>query len=113
VKSNFLNSECDGLSVLPTLLGRGKQEQHPYLYWEFDEQGGKTAVLKWPWKLIHLNTGVREAKGEAAKPKALEVKLFNLTEDAGEASNVAAAHPELVVELEKHMKDAYRSPARE
>jgi arylsulfatase A-like enzyme len=29
----------DGVSLLPTLTGRGRQQQHPYLYWEFYEQG--------------------------------------------------------------------------
>jgi arylsulfatase A-like enzyme len=107
-----VNSECDGLSLIPTLLGKGNQENHLYLYWEFDEQGGKTALLKWPWKLIHLNTGGLDSKGAAAKTKALEVELFNLAEDSGEATNVASGHPEVLAELERHMKEAHRPPVR-
>ncbi len=34
----------DGISFLPTLLGKKKQAKHEYLYWEFHEQGGKIAV---------------------------------------------------------------------
>lgn len=29
----------DGISLVPTLLGSGEQEQHEYLYWEFHGQG--------------------------------------------------------------------------
>jgi arylsulfatase A-like enzyme len=108
-----VTAECDGLSMLPTLLGKGKQEQHPYLYWEFDEQGGKSALLKWPWKLIHLNTEAHNPRNAAGKTKSLEVALFNLAEDSGEATNFAAARPELVAELEKDMKDAHRSPVKD
>jgi hypothetical protein len=41
----------------------------------------------------------------------LEVQLFNVSEDAVESNNVAAAHPELVAELQKDMAGAYRPPA--
>jgi arylsulfatase A-like enzyme len=103
--------ECDGISLVPTLVGAGKQRQHPFLYWAFDEQGGKTAVLKWPWKLIHLNTGGHAKRNVAGKSSPLEVQLFNVSEDAVESNNVAAAHPELVAELQKDMAGAYRPPA--
>jgi arylsulfatase A-like enzyme len=103
--------ECDGISLVPTLLSAGQQRQHPFLYWSFDEQGGKTAVLKWPWKLIHLNTGGHSKRNSAGKAPQLEVQLFNLSDDAGELRNVAAAHPDLVVELQRDMAGAYRPPA--
>ena len=45
----------DGISFLPTLLGKGKQREHDYLYWEFHESGGKIAVRKDNWKAITLN----------------------------------------------------------
>ena len=106
-----VTAECDGLSLLPTLLGKGEQRQHSFLYWAFDEQGGKTAVLKWPWKLIHLNTGGHSKKSGAAKISPLEVQLFNLDDDAGASKNVATAHPALVAGLQKDMNSAYRPPA--
>ena len=34
----------DGISFLPTLLGKTQNHQHDYLYWEFHEQGKKQAV---------------------------------------------------------------------
>ena len=106
-------SECDGLSLVPTLLGRGTQALHPYLYWSFDQQGGKTAVLQWPWKLIHLHTGGLSPGKPAQTAPPPEVQLFNLNEDPGETTNVASAHPERVAELGKAMKEAYRPPVRE
>lgn len=108
-----VKSECDGLSLVPTLLDKGTQRRHPYLYWNFDEQGGKAAVLKWPWKLIHHNTSGNSSRKAASEQSAIEAQLFNLAQDSGETTNLAQAHPDLVAELEKDMRDAYRSPAKE
>lgn len=106
-----LQAPTDGISLLPTLLANGEQKKHEYLYWNFDEQGGKRAVLQWPWKLIHLNTGAT-AKGGKAKgqPKPLEVQLFNLDTDIGEQQNVASENAELVKNLEAKMQEAWREP---
>lgn len=100
----------DGISYAPTLLGQGGQVQHPYLFWNFDEQGGKRAVLKWPWKLIHLNTGegMKQAKGKAQPMQSL---LYNLDADRGEEHNVMDANPAIVKELEAAMTEAYRAPS--
>lgn len=111
-----LPPETDGISFAPTLFGMGDtQKQHPYLYWNFDEQGGKTAVLQWPWKLIHLNTGkVRPGagpSGRSTQPRPLQVILHNLETDPGEETNAAATHPEKVAELQKFMKEAWREPS--
>lgn len=107
-----VTSECDGLSIVPTLLGRDHQAQHPYLYWDFDEQGGRTAVLKWPWKLIHLHTRGQAPGKSSPKAQPMEVQLFNLTEDPGETTNVASAHPDQVAELQRAMREAYRPPVQ-
>ena len=39
----------DGISFAPTLLGSGKQQEHPYLYWEFK---GQVAVREGNWKAL-------------------------------------------------------------
>ncbi|MEZ0389114.1 MAG: arylsulfatase [Verrucomicrobium sp.] len=113
-----VEGETDGISFVPTLKGNGgPQVEHKYLFWDFNEQGGKKAVLKWPWKLIHLNTGGRQKKNAAAQqggvPKSLQVQLFNLEEDPAEQNNLATLKPELVTELEGYMKEAWREPVRE
>ncbi len=117
-----VTAECDGISFLPTLLGKSaQQKQHPYLCWYFNEKGGKRAVLQWPWKLIHLNTGsevpfdgpeaTAKKKRPAAAAKPLDVQLFNLETDPAESKNVAAQKPEKVKELERIMKQAWRNPS--
>ncbi|MEM7110415.1 MAG: arylsulfatase, partial [Bacteroidota bacterium] len=40
----------DGISFLPTLTGKGPQQQHEYLYWEFHEKGGRQAIRLGNWK---------------------------------------------------------------
>lgn len=111
-----VQGECDGISFLPTLLGNAKeQKKHDYLFWNFMEQGGKRSVLQWPWKLIHLNTGVMDQKpaGKAkaqAPAKPLIVELYNLDSDPAEETNVADKNPDTVKKLEKLMQESYREP---
>ncbi|HMQ87716.1 MAG TPA: arylsulfatase [Flavilitoribacter sp.] len=76
----------DGISYLPTLFGR-PQPAHEFMYWEFYEQGGKKAVLFGNWKLIALNVN---------KPEEMTWELYDLTNDLGEAHNLADQHPDLV-----------------
>ncbi|MGE4489525.1 MAG: arylsulfatase [Kiritimatiellales bacterium] len=85
-----LTSPTDGISMLPTWLGREGQRQHEYLYWEFHEQGGRVAVLKDHWK------GVRYGVDE--QPDS-PLELYDLSNDPGETQNIAAQYPEIVKEL--------------
>jgi len=113
-----LTTDSDGISFLPTLLGQSAQQKpHPYLVWYFNEQGGKKAVLQWPWKLIHLNTAfAAPAAGsdqisparKAAPPKPLVVQLFNLETDVTESINLASEHSAKVKELEAILQQAWR-----
>ncbi len=89
----------DGISYLPAMLGdRGKQGHHPYLYWEFAEQGGRQGVRQGNWKGIRL---------DVAKDPEGPLELYNLETDLGEESNVADAHPDVVARLAKYMDDAH------
>ncbi|MAT70984.1 MAG: sulfatase [Planctomycetaceae bacterium] len=93
----------DGISYVPTLLARGEQPQHDYLYWEFYEQGGKQAVRMGKWKGIRLNVG-------ADRDGPLEV--YDLEADLGETNNVAEQHPEIAAKLAALMAEAHvDSPA--
>lgn len=57
--------QTDGISFLPTLLGKGKQKEHEYLYWEFHEKevdklyvmaiGKACDCLLVVWRKQHLN----------------------------------------------------------
>ena len=91
--------DSDGLSFLPTLLGRaGDQQQHEYLYWEFSEEGGKQAVRQGPWKAVRL---------AALDPAHAEIELYNLDADLAEQHDVAAGHPEIVARLSVLMREAH------
>ena len=90
----------DGISFLPTLKGQ-EQKEHPYMYWEFHELGGRVAVRQGDWKLIRYDIN-RTPKGE--------FELYNLTEDIGEENNLAIQYPEKVEELKELMREA-RTPS--
>jgi len=90
--------DTDGISLVPTLLGTGTQKKHAYLYWEFHEDGGKQAVRKGKWKLIHL--GVSEQL-------RYRTELYDLDSDPAEKKNLARRHPEIVAELDALMKQAH------
>ncbi len=90
--------DTDGISMVPELTGRpDQQEKHPWLYWEFHEQGGKQAVRKGDWKGIRLNVRI-----DPDSP----VELYNLEEDPGEKQNLAADHPDIVSEMAGTMDEA-------
>jgi arylsulfatase A-like enzyme len=80
-------ANTDGLSILPTLTGRGKQAQHPFLYWEFYEQGGSVAARLGQWKAVRLNM--------ATAPNG-PIELYDLAADPGEKHDVAQQQPELI-----------------
>jgi len=90
-------SSVDGVSMVPTLTGRGAQQQNAYLYWEFHEQGGKQAVRRGSWKAVRLNVN--------RNPDA-PVELYHLEEDAGEEQDIADRHPGVVEELSQIMEEA-------
>lgn len=80
------NTDTDGISLMSTLTGRGKQQQHDYLYWEFMDLGGQQAVRVGDWKGIRNNV--------KSGNKAIE--LYDLKTDIKEQNNIAAAHPDIV-----------------
>lgn len=78
----------DGLSLLPTLLGNAKaQEKHEYLYWEFEEKGGRRGVTTEKWKALRLDVN--------KNPQA-PVQLYDLKNDPSETKDVAAENPQVV-----------------
>lgn len=78
--------DCDSISFLPTLTGRGTQVEHEYLVFEFHEYGGQKAVRIGDWKAV-----LREIhSGNDA------VELYDLSVDCAESNDVAAENPKLV-----------------
>jgi arylsulfatase A len=87
----------DGISFLPTLLGKKEQKKHDYMYWEFHELGGRQAIRKGKWKFVRY---------DVLKADKTTTELYDLSKDIGETTNVAAQNPEVVKEMMKLMKNA-------
>jgi arylsulfatase A-like enzyme len=87
----------DGVSFLPTLLQKGKQQQPDYLYWEFHELKGRVAIRKGNWKGVRYDVSVN--------PNS-PLELYDLSKDPSEKNNVAAQNPEVVRELDQLIKGA-------
>jgi arylsulfatase A-like enzyme len=86
----------DGLSMVPTLLGRPhEQTAHELLYWEHAR--AQQAIRVGDWK-AH-----RKRPGDP-------IELYDLSSDPGEQHDVAARHPEVVARLTALMRDA-RTPS--
>ena len=91
----------DGISFYPSLLGNTENQAiHPYLYWEFYEQGGKQALIKDHWKLVKLN--VRDTMKEKS------IELYDLQKDPSESTSIAEDHPDIIIALEQLMQEAHR-----
>jgi arylsulfatase A-like enzyme len=86
----------DGISFLPTLLGK-RQREHKYLYWEFQLELTMQAVRMGNWKAVRL---------APSQP----IELYNLKIDFGEENNVANEHPEIIKQM-KEILDKARTDA--
>jgi arylsulfatase A-like enzyme len=73
----------DGISFVPTLLGKDGQKEHDFLYWEFDETD-QIGVRMGDWKLV-------VKKGTPL--------LYNLATDIHEDHDIAAEHPDIVQKM--------------
>jgi arylsulfatase A-like enzyme len=86
----------DGISYLPTLLGReDQQKKHEYLYCASQEGTTSVGVRYGNWKLVKYrsaNAGKRKRRVD----DSLGWRLYNLTEDIGEKNDLAKKHPEIV-----------------
>ena len=93
------NNEKDGQDLSSLLLGQ--TDESPRNVWHYFRGNNLEAVRSGPWKLAirpqSLGMGIKE------KPEDLltrEVRLYNLEEEIGERTNVAAQHPEVVSRLQ-------------
>jgi arylsulfatase A len=101
-------SNVDGLSIVPTLVGRdNKQKKHEFMYWEWhrynwgkrrNSPGGLAqAVRMGDWKAVRHSSDV-------------PFELYNLSTDIGENNNVAAEHPDIVARIERLVSTARTDP---
>ncbi|RRB07936.1 hypothetical protein EHT25_05610 [Larkinella rosea] len=104
----------DGISFLPTLLGKPQPKSHSNLYWEFFEINynwnkpdnkfpriylDKQAARMGDWKAVRADL--------LTKPDA-PLELYNLKDDVGETKNVAAAHPDVVLQMTELLRTSRR-----
>ena len=100
ITGSALPHGVDGVSFLPTLINKGEQTKHDYLYFEFHEMGGRQSILKDGWKLIRLF---------AKDSTKTRYELYNLDQDPTERFDLSTKHPEKVSEYIKIM-DSARTP---
>ena len=96
--------QSDGVSMLPTLLGKSDQPKHDFLYFEFrrgNVRNYSTRALRMGnWKAVQ-----RSEKNQGKK--FIPIELYNLKKDLGEENNIASKNPELVQQMEKLMDNAH------
>jgi len=86
-------ANIDGISILPTLLGRKQNTTDRFLYWEFPSGGFKQAVRWKNFKAVRL-----------APDKPLE--LYDLDKDLAEQNNIAESNPDVVAKIQAYLKTA-------
>jgi arylsulfatase len=91
-----LPPDLNGINLAPTLLGKGNQSSHAYLYWEFPAYGGQQALRMGNWKAVRQNI-IRNG---------IQTELYDLKDDPSESTNLASKHPSIVSEMEKLMEEA-------
>jgi len=94
--------DTDGISFLPTLLGKERQKQHDFLYWEFPEYDGQVAIRMGDWKVVRQNI-----KNDKKKPT---LELYNLADDPAESKNLVNEHPEIVQKAAAILKSEHENP---
>ncbi|MCB0647095.1 MAG: arylsulfatase [Saprospiraceae bacterium] len=82
-----LTEQTDGISFLPTLLGKKQNAKHEFLLWEFPENGGQVAIRIGDWKVVRQHLKDKDAP---------TLELYHLIRDPGEKNNLAAQHPEII-----------------
>lgn len=78
----------DGVSIAPTLLGKGHQRQRDFI---IHQASNGQSIIRGKHKLVRVRM---------KKSKDTPIELYDLETDHAEEDNIADAHPELVKELE-------------
>ncbi len=81
----------DGVNLIPHLSGPVLKDPHDALFWRFGQQ---TAARKGDWKLVKYDAVADGGKGTSP------ARLYNLADDIGEKTDLAAKHPDKVKELQ-------------
>jgi len=94
--------ETDGISIVPTLLGKSsRQKEHDYLFWDFAGYGKQIAVRMGKWKGVKAN--IRDKKD-------VSLELYDLENDPAEQNDIAAEFPDVVARIEEIILEARTKP---
>ncbi|MDG1897819.1 MAG: arylsulfatase [Fuerstiella sp.] len=93
----------DGISYLPTLLGKPDQERHEYLYWASQEGATSIGVRYDKWKLVRYRRPGGRLNGKQAESND-DWRLYDLSKDIGEEDNVAAENGDIVTQIRSLLK---------
>ena len=85
------NDWFDGISIYPTLTGKGEQGKHKYLYWEFHETN-MLGLRMDNWKMVVKNGNC---------------SLYDLATDLHEDNNVASQYPDIVNEMKQYIRNEH------
>jgi arylsulfatase A-like enzyme len=92
----------DGRSLLPELLGNSRmQAQHPFLYFEYPENGGQVAVRMGNWKGVRKNI---------RKNPAAPWELYDLSLDRAETNDLATRQPDIIAQMKAIAKQEHLHP---
>ncbi len=92
------DGSLEGVDLLPFLTGKNPDAPHDALFWRL---GAQMAVRQGNWKLVRYDTAI-DTPGETSRGMAAKVtssRLYDLSNDPGEADDLASRHPEKVKEL--------------
>ena len=91
--------KIDGVDISPLLLG--KTTESPRKEWYYFQGNNLQAVRSGPWKLAltpqSIGMGMKDKPADLAKP----MRLYNLDEEIGKVTDVAAANPDVVARLQR------------
>ena len=90
----------NGISLLPTLIGKKQNETHQYLYWEFPAYNGQQAVRMNNWKAIRKNI----FDGN------MQIELYDLKSDLQEQNDISKSKPEIVNKITSIMQNSRTTP---
>jgi arylsulfatase A-like enzyme len=82
--------QTDGLSFKPTLLNIGRQEKHPYLYWEFNQ--------------VQV---IRSDRWLARRPSGEDIELYDLTANPEQIQDISSQHPQVVAKMGTYMSASH------
>ncbi len=105
VASVEIPENIDGISYLPTLLGKNvQQKRHDYLFWASQEGETEIGMRHEQWKLVKYRSK-KKKNSKSDQQSEEDWRLYHLENDLGEETNISSKHPEIVNKMKKMLED--------